>query len=234
MSSGIILLIIAVYFLLLFTISYFTSRKADQNAYYLGNKASPWYAVAFGLIGDSLSGVTFVSVPGSVGVAGFSYMQMVFGYVLGYVIIAYVLLPLYYRLQLTSIYAYLGQRLGQNSQKTGSFYFILSRLIGAAFRLYISVMVLQLFIFDAWNISFALTVTIVILLILLYTYKGGIKTLVWTDTLQSSFLLAGVVLSIWAIASSMQLHPAALIETVRSSPHAQIFFLGLEREKLLL
>lgn len=224
MSSGIILLIIAVYFLLLFTISYFTSRKADQNAYYLGNKASPWYAVAFGLIGDSLSGVTFVSVPGSVGVAGFSYMQMVFGYVLGYVIIAYVLLPLYYRLQLTSIYAYLGQRLGQNSQKTGSFYFILSRLIGAAFRLYISVMVLQLFIFDAWNISFALTVTIVILLILLYTYKGGIKTLVWTDTLQSSFLLAGVVLSIWAIASSMQLHPAALIETVRSSPHAQIFF----------
>jgi Na+/proline symporter len=224
MSSGIILLIIAVYFLLLFTISYFTSRKADQNAYYLGNKASPWYAVAFGLIGDSLSGVTFVSVPGSVGAAGFSYMQMVFGYVLGYVVIAYILLPLYYKLQLTSIYAYLGQRLGQNAQKTGSFYFILSRLIGAAFRLYISVMVLQLFIFEAWNISFALTVTIVILLILLYTYKGGIKTLVWTDTLQSSFLLAGVVLSIWAIGSSLELSPTALIETVRNSPHAQIFF----------
>jgi Na+/proline symporter len=224
MSSGIILLIIAVYFLLLFTISYFTSRKADQNAYYLGNKASPWYIVAFGLIGDSLSGVTFVSVPGSVGSAEFSYMQMVFGYVLGYAVIAYVLLPLYYKLQLTSIYAYLGQRLGHNAQRTGSFYFILSRLIGAAFRLYISVMVLQLFIFEAWDISFALTVTIVILLILLYTYKGGIKTLVWTDTLQSSFLMAGVVLSIWAIASSLNLNPSSLIETVRNSEHAQIFF----------
>lgn len=224
MSGFLFLGVLLAYFALLFTISWFTSRKATDNAYYLGNKMSPWYAVAFGLIGDSLSGVTFVSVPGNVATAQFGYMQMVFGYLLGYLVIAQVLLPLYYRMQLTSIYTYLGSRFGKNAQVTGSLYFVLSRLIGAAFRLYISATVLQLFIFDQWHIPFEVTVTVVIILILLYTYKGGIKTLVWTDTLQSSFLLAGVLLSIFAIAHAMHLDLGGLVQTVKESPHSRIFF----------
>ncbi|MBC8173323.1 MAG: sodium:solute symporter [Chitinophagales bacterium] len=224
MSATIVLLIIILYFSFLFTISYFTSRKADSNAYFIGNKQSPWYAVAFGLIGDSLSGVTFVSVPGAVAASQFSYMQIVFGYIVGYLVIAQVLLPLYYKMNLTSIYSYLGERLGKVSQMTGSFYFILSRMIGAAFRLYISATVLQIFIFDAWNIPFGFTVSITIILILLYTYKGGIKTLVWTDTLQSSFLLMGVILSIVAIASALDLSVNDLISTVHNSPYSKIFF----------
>jgi Na+/proline symporter len=224
MSGIVFLVVLLAYFAMLFTISWFTSRKANDNAYYLGNKASPWYAVAFGLIGDSLSGVTFVSVPGNVATAQFGYMQMVFGYLLGYLVIAQVLLPLYYKMNLTSIYTYLGQRLGKSAQVTGSLYFVLSRLIGAAFRLYVSATVLQLFIFDQWNIPFEITVSVVIILILLYTYKGGIKTLVWTDTLQSSFLLAGVLLSILVIAQAMHLNVGGIVQTVRDSPYSQIFF----------
>lgn len=224
MSATLILIIIIIYFGFLFAISWYTSRRADQTAYFIGNRASPWFAVAFGLIGDSLSGVTFVSVPGAVAVSQFSYMQIVFGYVLGYAVIAQVLLPLYYKMQLTSIYTYLGERLGIASQKTGSFYFIVSRLIGAAFRLYISAMVLQLFIFNAWGVSFEVTVSIIIILILLYTYKGGIKTLVWTDTMQSSFLMLGVILSIVAIANAMDLNFTGIVSTVRNSEYARIFF----------
>lgn len=234
MSASVILSIIIIYFLFLFAISWYTSRKADQTSYFIGNRVSPWYAVAFGLIGDSLSGVTFVSVPGTVAVAQFSYMQIVFGYVLGYVVIAQVLLPLYYRMNLTSIYTFLGERLGLASQKTGSFYFILSRLIGAAFRLYISAMVLQMFIFNAWGISFEVTVSIIIILILLYTYKGGIKTLVWTDTLQSSFLMLGVILSIVAIANAMDLNFGGIVSTVRNSAYAQIFFWDWQEKNFFL
>lgn len=229
MSSWLFMIVLMGYFAILFTISWFTGRKANENAYYLGNKASPWYAVAFGLIGDSLSGVTFVSVPGSVATQQFGYMQMVFGYLIGYAVIAYVLLPLYYRLNLTSIYSYLGMRFGSQAQKTGSLYFVLSRLIGAAFRLYISATVLQLFIFDAWGIPFAVTVSVIILLILLYTYRGGIKTLVWTDTLQSSFLLAGVILSIFVIANALDLDAAGIVQTVRDSPYSRIFFWDVDK-----
>ena len=224
MSSWLFMGVLLAYFAMLFTISWFTSRKATDSAYFLGNKSSPWYAVAFGLIGDSLSGVTFVSVPGSVAAAQFGYMQMVFGYLLGYLVIAQVLLPVYYRMNLTSIYSYLGERFGRNAQMTGSLYFVLSRLVGAAFRLYISATVLQLFIFQGWGIPFEVTVSAVIVLILLYTYKGGIKTLVWTDTLQSSFLLAGVLLSIIVIARALDLDAAGLVQTVRNSPHSRIFF----------
>lgn len=224
MTTWFFLLLLIIYFLCLFTISWFTSRKESQGAYYLGNKSSPWYAVAFGLIGDSLSGVTFVSVPGNVASQDFGYMQIVFGYLLGYVVIALVLLPLYYKMNLTSIYTYLGERFGLNAQKTGSFYFIVSRLIGAAFRLYVSATVLQLFIFEPWGVPFEVTVSIVIILILLYTYRGGIKTLVWTDTLQSSFLLMGVILSIVAIASALHLDFSGIVQTVKHSDHNQIFF----------
>jgi Na+/proline symporter len=206
------------------TIAWYTSRKATSISYYLGNKQSPWFLVAFGLIGDSLSGVTFVSIPGAVVNDKFSYMQIVLGYLVGYFVIAKVLLPLYYRLKLTSIYSYLGERFGSSSEKTGSFFFILSRLIGAAFRLYISAAVLQIFIFNQWGIPFWLTTTIVIGLILLYTYRGGIKTLVWTDSVQSGFLLLGVILSIIVIARELSLDFTGMISTVKNSPYSQIFF----------
>ena len=194
------------YFLFLLLIAWYTSRNATNESYFLGNKASPWYAVAFGMIGDSLSGVTFISVPGTVGKAQFSYLQLVLGLMVGYLIIAWVLLPLFYRLNLTSIYSYLETRFGGWSQKTGSAYFILSRTLGAAARLFLAASVIQKFVFDAWNIPFFVTVASIIILMLAYTYKGGIKTLVWTDTFQSTFLLLGVILSIVAIMRQLARH----------------------------
>src|SRR4030095_6854580 len=214
MSPALILACIGVYFAFLLLIAWVTSRNATNAAYFLGNKASPWYAVAFGLIGDSLSGVTFISVPGQVGERQFSYLQIVLGYVLGYVVIAQVLLPLYYRLNLTSIYSYLQGRFGFWSQKTGAFFFLLSRTIGAAFRLYLAASVFQAFVFDRWGVPFWLTVACIIVLMLVYTYKGGIRTLVWTDTFQSSFLLLGVVLSIVAIAVQLDLGAAGVCPAV--------------------
>ena len=224
MDPFLILLVIVIYFAGLFTISWITGRRADDKGYYLGNKQSPWYVVAFGLISDSLSGVTFISVPGNVGTTQFSYMQIVFGYVLGYAIIARVLLPLYYRLNLTSIYSYLGIRFGNASQMTGSSFFLLSRILGAAFRLYVSANVLQIFLFNQWNIPFGVTVSIIIVLILLYTYRGGIKTLVWTDGMQSAFLLLGVILSIVVIGREMNLSLGGMINTVAESNYSRIFF----------
>ncbi|MDZ4712626.1 MAG: sodium:solute symporter [bacterium] len=215
---------IVLYFSILLTISWYTSRNATSESYYLGNKQSPWFLVAFGMIGDSLSGVTFISIPGTVAKDQFSYMQLVLGYLLGYFVIAKVLLPLYYKLNLTSIYSYLGERFGSSSEKTGSFFFLLSRLIGAAFRLYISAAVLQIFIFNQWGIPFWLTTTIVIALILLYTYRGGIRTLVWTDSVQSGFLLIGVILSIIVIADHLNLSFTGIFTTVRDSPYSKVFF----------
>ncbi|MBK8551015.1 MAG: sodium:solute symporter [Ignavibacteria bacterium] len=224
MSPLFIIVFILLYFSILLTISWYTGRNATSQSYYLGNKQSPWFLVAFGLIGDSLSGVTFISIPGAVAKDQFSYMQIVLGYLVGYFVIARVLLPLYYRLNLTSIYSYLGQRLGVSSEKTGSFFFLLSRLIGAAFRLYISAAVLQIFIFDQWNIPFAVTSTIVIGLILLYTYRGGIKTLVWTDSVQSLFLLTGVIFSIIVIINTLDLGLTDIFSTIRDSKYSQVFF----------
>lgn len=197
MSPIIILLVICLYFLLLVGISWYTSRNADQKSYYIGNKNSIWWLVALGMISDSLSGVTFISVPGNVYGDKFSYMQVVFGYVIGNFITAYVLLPLYYRLNLTSIYSYLGQRFGLVSQKTGSFYFLLSRTLGAAARLYLAAGVLQTFLFEPFGIPFTVSVCIIIGLILIYTYRGGIKSLVWTDALQSFFLLSALFITLF-------------------------------------
>lgn len=205
-------------------IAWYTSRNANNDSYYLGNKASPWYAVAFGMIGDSLSGVTFISLPGTVGTSKFSYLQIVFGYLLGYFIIARVLLPLYYKYNLTSIYSYLNSRFGSWSQKTGSFFFLLSRTIGAALRLYLAAGVLQLFVSDAWGIPFWVTVAIIITLILIYTYRGGIKTLVWTDTFQSLLLLLGVVLSIIAIMNKLEWGIGEAVTNIVQSDYAQVFF----------
>ena len=224
MSPFLIIISILSYFSFLMLIAWYTSRKATNASYFLGNKASPWYAVAFGMIGDSLSGVTFISLPGTVLNGQFSYMQLVLGYLVGYFVIARVLLPLYYKLNLTSIYSYLHNRFGNYSQKTGSFYFLLSRTIGAALRLYLAASVIQFFVFDSYGVPFAVTVAIIIALILLYTYKGGIKTLVWTDTFQSALLLLGVILSITAIMSRLDFNLTDAITAIKNSGHSKIFF----------
>lgn len=224
MSSHIVIIIILLYFLLLVAISRITSRSADNNAFFTGNKSSPWYVVAFGMIGTSLSGVTFISVPGWVASSQFSYLQMVLGYLLGYFVIANVLLPLYYRLNLTSIYTYLEQRFGFYSYKTGAFYFILSRTIGAAFRLYLVAKVLQIAIFDELNVPIWVTIAITIGLIWLYTYRGGIKTIIWTDTLQTVFMLLAVFISIYAIMSQLNLDIVGTIELLDESSYSKTFF----------
>lgn len=224
MSPAVIIISILCYFSLLLFIAAITSRNAGNEAYFLGNKKSPWYAVAFGMIGDSLSGVTFISLPGTVEKAQFSYMQLVLGYLLGYFFIARVLLPLYYRLNLTSIYGYLLSRFGRNAQITGSFYFLISRLIGAALRLYLAAAVLQLFVFGHYGVPFSLTVAIIITLMMIYTYRGGIKTLVWTDTLQSGLLLLGVILSITAILSQLHWGFEEAVAKISDSDFSKIFF----------
>ena len=181
MSSTFILICVLLYTVLLFGITWWTSRGANNESYYVGNRSSAWYLVAYGMIGASLSGITFISVPGTVGVSQFSYLQVAMGYLLGYLVVAFILLPVYYRLQLTSIYSYLEQRFGFYSYKTGAFFFIVSRVIGAAFRMYIVVNVLQIFVFDQMGVPFFVTVIVFIFLILLYTYQGGVKTIVWTS-----------------------------------------------------
>lgn len=214
---------IFLYFIMLLGISWWKGRNSTADSYFLGGKASPWYLVAFGMIGDSLSGVTFVSVPGEVGVKQFAYLQLVLGYLVGYQVIARVLLPLYYRLNLTSIYTYLGMRFNSAAQKTGSIYFLLSRTIGAAFRLYISAGALQLFLFDPLGVPFAVSVSVIIVLILLYTLQGGIKSLVWTDTFQSLFLLMGVLLTAWAIIDQMGWSLGTAVREIASSKYATVF-----------
>lgn len=224
MSSTVIAAIVASYFLFLLVIARITSKGADNNSFFVGNKNSPWYLVAFGMIGTSLSGVTFISVPGWVGASEFSYFQMVLGYLLGYIVVANVLMPLYYRLNLTSIYTYLEQRFGFWSYKTGAFYFLLSRTVGAAFRLYLVANVLQIAIFDDWNIPYYLTVAITILLIWVYTSKGGIKTIVWTDALQTLFMLLAVGVAVYQMGDQLNVGFSELVSTIDSSSYSQIFF----------
>ncbi|MFT6210445.1 MAG: SSS family transporter [Bacteroidia bacterium] len=224
MSPTLILSIIAIYFVVLFIIGKVTSKGADNDSFFIGNKNSPWWVVAFGMIGTSLSGVTFISVPGWVGTSQFSYMQMVLGYLVGYTVIATVLMPLYYRLNLTSIYTYLDDRFGRYSYKTGASFFLLSRTIGAAFRLYLVAGVLQLTIFDAWGVPFIATVIATIVFIWLYTYEGGIKTIIWTDTLQTLFMLLAVVLTVGIISQELGFGFSEMVSTIRESDYSQIFF----------
>lgn len=219
-----ILLFIAFYFSVLLGISWLTARNANEESYFLGNKQSRWYLVAFGMIGDSLSGVTFISVPGMVANDKFSYLQIILGYILGYFIIGKVLLPLYYKLNLISIYTYLKSRFGSYSEKTGSFYFLISRLLGAGARLFLAINVLQIFVFDQLGVPFYFSSAIVIVLILLYTIRGGIKTLVWTDVFQSSFLLLAVIFSIVAIGQQLNLSLSGIAQAVVDSPNNQVFF----------
>ena len=205
MNSATILTIIALYFLILYIISYFTGKDDSNNVFFKAGRSSKWYIVAFGMVGASLSGVTFISVPGWIESSQFSYLQVVLGYFVGYIVVCYVLLPVYYKLNVTSIYEYLNVRFGKSAHITGAFYFFISRLLGASFRLFLVAIVLQQFVFDSWNIPFPVTVGISIGLIWIYTFKGGIKTIVWTDTLQTLFMILAVIISIISILNSIDL-----------------------------
>ncbi|MFD2727167.1 sodium:solute symporter [Hyunsoonleella rubra] len=225
MSPTSILLLIGAYFIILILISYFTGKEDSNDAFFKANKSAPWYLVAFGMIGASLSGVTFISVPGAVEAKQFGYLQVVFGYFFGYLVIAYVLLPLYYKLNLISIYSYLKDRFGNVSYKTGSIAFLISRTVGAAFRLFLVAKVLQLLVFNQFEIPFFVTVIITIALIWLYTFKGGIKTIIFTDTLQTLFMLISVVVTIVFLASALDLNGISEIySNVKESPLSKTFF----------
>lgn len=224
MSPNYIIAIIASYFLALILISYFTTRKTNAETFFTANRQSPWFLVAFGMIGASLSGVTFISVPGWVIDTQFSYFQLVLGYLLGYLVVGTILMPLYYRLNLISIYGYLEDRFGFWSYKTGAFYFLLSRTIGASLRLFVVAGVLQLAIFDAWNVPFWVTVAATIVLIWLYTFKGGIKTIVWTDTMQTFFMLSAVSIVVYIIGDELDLSFTELVSTVENSAYSKTFF----------
>ena len=234
MSQWLFLAILIIYFGALLIISWFTSRKADNQSFFRANKSAPWYLVAFGMIGTSLSGVTFVSVPGTVGSAGFTYFQVVTGYFIGYFIVAGLLLPLYYRLNLTSIYSYLHDRFGIASYKTGALFFILSRTLGATLRLYLVINVLQLFILDEMNIPFGVTSIIILLMILAYTYKGGVKTIVWTDTLQTVFMLLALVVCVVIILNRLDLSPAAAFQQMSDAGYTNLFVTDWQHPKFWL
>jgi len=227
MGSHIILLIIAAYFALLILISWITGRKSTGNdAFFLGERKSPWYIVSIGMIGTSLSGVTFVSVPGMARNIDMTYMQTVLGFFVGYVVIAKILLPLYYRLKLTSIYTYLDGRIGRRSYKTGASFFLLSKIVGAAARLYLVVVILHTYVFSSWDIPFWITVAFSILMIWLYTYRSGIKTIIWTDTLQAVCLLSMLILIIWQVNRMLDVDFGGMVRVLTDSPHFRIFEFG--------
>lgn len=223
MSPQLIISIIGIYFLALLVISWITGRKADNDSFFLGNRKSPWYIVAFGMIGASLSGVTFISVPGWILTSQMTYMQMVLGYLAGYLVIANILMPLYYRLELTSIYSYLEDRFGKYSYKTGAAFFLLSRIIGASFRLFLVARVLQITVFSFWNIPFWVSVVITILLIWLYTNRGGIKTIIWTDTLQTFSMLTAVIVTMIFVARTLDLDLQGIVQTISGSEYGRLF-----------
>lgn len=219
-----VLILIAAYFAVLIIISYFTGRSGSNAEFFKANKQAPWYLVAFGMIGASLSGITFISIPGTVEADSFSYFQVVLGYTVGYAVIGQVLLPLYYKMNLTSIYTYLESRFGNASYKTGASFFLLSRVVGASFRLFLVANVLQLIVFDAMGVPYYITVTITILLIWLYTFKSGIKTIIWTDTLQTFFMLLALGITLYFISEDLGFSLSNLFGYLSESEHSKIFF----------
>lgn len=223
MSPALLFAILIAYFALLLAVAWATSRNANNDSFFIGNKSSNWMLVAFGMVGTTLSGVTFVSVPGAVGVDGFGYAQIVIGYVIGYIAVAYILLPLYYRLQLTSIYHYLDVRLGRRAYQSGAGFFIVSRLLGATARLYLVVNILQAIILDSLGVPFWLSTLVVLGMILLYTYKGGVKTIVWTDTLQTSAMLFGLFACVWILLGELNMSVPESLTQMQSQGLANIF-----------
>lgn len=224
MESSVLLAIIISYFVILFFVSYISGRKSNNQGFFIGNRKSPWYIVAFAMIGASLSGVTFVSVPGMVGVNQFAYLQMVMGFIVGQLVIAYVLTPLYYRMNLTSIYGYLENRFGTSSHKTGAWFFFISKMSGAAVRLFLVCLILQMLVFEPLHIPFGINVTISIFIVWLYTFQSGVKSLIWTDSLKTLCLIISVVLCIYYIASSMHLNFSGICSTIYNSSLSRVFF----------
>ena len=223
MSESLIVIVVLSYFSLLFVVSILTKGNSDNKTFFSGNKESPWYIVAFGMVGASLSGITFISVPGDVGSTSLTYFQVVLGYLFGYFVVAFLLLPIYYKQNLTSIYEYLGDRFGRKSHMTGAFFFFVSRVLGAAFRLFLVAIVLQQFVFDSWGVPFEFTVTISILLIWIYTFRGGIKTVVWTDTLQTFLMILSVFLSIYYITMSLDIGFIEFLNSEDFNTKSEIF-----------
>jgi Na+/proline symporter len=224
MSAGLLFSFVIGYFVLLLGVAWYTSRNSNNDSFFIGNRNSNWMLVAFGMIGTSLSGVTFVSVPGGVGREAFAYAQIVIGYVIGYIIIAFVLLPLYYRLHLTSIYNYLSKRLGVYSYKTGASFFLLSRTLGATARLYLVVKILQDAILASFGVPFWATTLIILAMILIYTYEGGVKTIVFTDTLQTTFMLTGLVVCVVYILQTMDISFGTALSRMNENGYSKIFF----------
>ncbi len=226
LQPAFLLVLILGYFVLLMVIAYLTGKQADNQTFFTANRSSPWYLVAFGMVGASLSGVTFISVPGWVGDSGFSYFQVVLGYWAGYFVVSFVLLPIYYRQNLTSIYEYLQDRFGYNSHKVGAVSFFISRVLGASFRLFLVAIVLQQFIFDAWGIPFEITVVLSIVLIWIYTQKGGIKTIVWTDTLQTLLMLTAMGLTLYHLGNTLNLNLSEILTENRFQNYTHTWVTG--------
>ncbi len=234
MSTAILFSVVIAYFTLLLVVARITSKGATNESFFIGNKNSNWMLVAFGMIGTSLSGVTFISVPGAVGTTAFTYFQIVLGQLLGYFVIAFVLLPIFYKLNLTSIYDYLGQRLGIQSRKTGASFFILSRTVGATARLYLVINILQEMILDSLHVPFWVTASIIIVMVLLYTYESGVKTIVWTDFLQTSCMLLGLVLCVWALLNRLHLTIGESLVQMESRGLSTIFSTDVDSSRFWL
>lgn len=232
--ENLILTVFVAYTLVLFLVAHLTSRKSNNNTFFTGNRKSPWFVVAYGMIGASLSGVTFMSVPGGVYSGQFTYFGIVLGYIIGYAVIAFVLLPLYYKLNLTSIYSYLEIKFGKSSEKTGALLFIISRLIGSAIRMYLVVFVLYEFVFKAWGIPFWVPAVLFIMLILIYTFKGGIKTVVWTDTLQTTFLLLAAVLTVIVILKTLNISFSELLSVSTERGYTKLFETDWSHSKFIV
>lgn len=231
MSYTLVLLIIALYFLMLFTVSYFTSKKTDSAAFFRGDHKTPWYIVAISMVGTSISGVTFVSVPGWVTSSQFSYLQMALGFIAGYAVIAYVLLPLYYRMNLVSIYSYLENRFGINSYKSAASFFLISKILIGGVRMYLTALVLQVVLYDKIGISFGMNVAIMMLIVWLYSFRGGVKSLIWTDMIQTLSFILSVVLCIYFVSNQLGFDFKALYYTISESADSQIWFFDDSNDK---
>ncbi len=234
MSPTLLFCFVIAYFVLLLGVAWFTSRGANNESFFIGNRKSNWMLVAFGMVGTSLSGVTFISVPGAVGANAFSYFQIVIGQLLGYFVIAFVLLPVYYKLNLTSIYHYLDTRMGPRAYKTGAGFFVLSRTLGATARLYLVVKILQDAILDGLHVPFWVTASVILVMILLYTYEGGVKTIVWTDTLQTACMLAGLVICVNYVLDGLHLSLGQSLAQLNAQGLSTIFSTDIDSSKFFV
>ncbi len=224
MNASIIIATIFIYIAILFTVAYISGRKADNQGFFVGNRSSSWWMVMLAMVGAAMSGVTFVSVPGMVAASGFSYFQMALGFMTGYFIIAFLLIPLFYRMNLVSIYGYLENRFGTGAYKTGAWFFFISKLLGASVRLFLICVVLQLLLFEPYGLPFWLNAAVTVLLVLLYTFRGGVKSLIWTDTLKTLCLVLSIGLSIWFVCQRLDMSFTEMVATVKSSENSRIFF----------